>query len=379
MGGLSFNIYNILILIGCVQGLLLALLLVRNNSFRKTSNLYLALAMVSFSLSNFHQVLLDIRIGQQYTVLLFLPLSWGLLIPFAFYFFVQYLIHPHYRAGKLKFWLLLPFIVHAAVQLIELMLFLFKPSVLYQYSWDHRNITVGIEIFSIFFSLVILFIMVADIARYQKNIRDYYSTLSNKTLSWLQNLMYAMIGLWFFWSVPYLYEVFTNRFLQWHHYPLWIGMSVVVYWIGYSTHSRKEVFLLPDFIPSKSVEVKEITKLSDKTEEHHQRLLKAMEEKRPYLNPELNLEMLAAEIDLSAGYLSQIINTKEGVNFYDFINRFRVEEAKKMMGNPAYAHYSILAIGLEAGFNSKSTFNTAFKKYSGTTPSSFKKQIGSVA
>ena len=71
--------------------------------------------------------------------------------------------------------------------------------------------------------------------------------------------------------------------------------------------------------------------------------------------------------------LSYIINNGFDENFYQFINRFRIEEAKKLILNPNMNHLSLLGIGFEVGFNSKSVFNTTFKKNTGKTPSEFKK------
>ncbi|MEL6256529.1 MAG: helix-turn-helix domain-containing protein [Bacteroidota bacterium] len=78
---------------------------------------------------------------------------------------------------------------------------------------------------------------------------------------------------------------------------------------------------------------------------------------------------------LSNGYLSQIINQKEGKNFFDFINGYRVEEVKRNLADPNFDHFSILGIGLEAGFKSKSTFNAVFKKMTGHTPTAYKKLL----
>jgi AraC-like DNA-binding protein len=119
--------------------------------------------------------------------------------------------------------------------------------------------------------------------------------------------------------------------------------------------------------------------LSEKTEDHYQNLLAVMKAKKLYLNPDLNLEMLASDVQLSSGYVSQIINKREKSNFYDFVNRHRVEEAKELMANTKFKHYSLLAIGQEAGFNSKTTFNTAFKRHTGATPSQFRKALPSTA
>ena len=87
------------------------------------------------------------------------------------------------------------------------------------------------------------------------------------------------------------------------------------------------------------------------------------------------MTLLAAKMKLSNGYLSQIINQKEGKNFFDFINGYRVEEVKRNLANPNFDHFSILGIGLEAGFKSKSTFNAVFKKMTGHTPTAYKRLL----
>ena len=84
---------------------------------------------------------------------------------------------------------------------------------------------------------------------------------------------------------------------------------------------------------------------------------------------------LALITELSNSYLSQIINQSQGQNFFDFINAYRVEEVKSLLHHPDYAHYTILGVAQEAGFKSKSTFNSVFKKMTGMTPSDYKKSL----
>ena len=91
-----------------------------------------------------------------------------------------------------------------------------------------------------------------------------------------------------------------------------------------------------------------------------------------YLDPYLSLENLSQEMGTSTSSLSKLINTYSESNFSDFINKFRVEEAKKLLSRPDYGSYTIVAIGLECGFNSKSTFYNAFKKFTGKTPTQFR-------
>ncbi len=105
--------------------------------------------------------------------------------------------------------------------------------------------------------------------------------------------------------------------------------------------------------------------------EKYKYLISKMSEDCYYKENNLSLNGLAKKLDMSPNYLSQIINEKEGKNFYDFINSFRVEEFKRLIANPKNKHYTLLALAYDCGFNSKSSFNRSFKKHSGITPSQY--------
>ncbi len=100
-----------------------------------------------------------------------------------------------------------------------------------------------------------------------------------------------------------------------------------------------------------------------------------MKTKKPYLNPELNIFQLSDILNVKKHHLSQVINEKSGMNFFDFVNTFRVEEIKRNLADPSLKNLTLLGIGLESGFNSKATFNSAFKKFTGLTPSDFQKTL----
>ena len=113
---------------------------------------------------------------------------------------------------------------------------------------------------------------------------------------------------------------------------------------------------------------------SEKAQYHARQLQRIMEEQALYMNEALTLPLLAESLNLSPSHLSQVINQQFEKNFFDFINTYRVEEAKRRLRNPQFSHFSILAIGLDCGFRSKSSFNRAFKKFVGQTPSEFRKE-----
>jgi AraC-like DNA-binding protein len=99
-----------------------------------------------------------------------------------------------------------------------------------------------------------------------------------------------------------------------------------------------------------------------------------MENNKLYLDSEIGLPELAKEMNISSHDLSYVLNDGFGVNFSQFINSYRIDEAKQLMLSEKYRHLNILGIAYNAGFNSKTTFNTTFKKETGLSPSQFIKQ-----
>jgi AraC-like DNA-binding protein len=99
-----------------------------------------------------------------------------------------------------------------------------------------------------------------------------------------------------------------------------------------------------------------------------------MQSNKPYLEPELTLDQLAVLLAFKPRILSQVINEILQQNFFDFINRYRIEEARRLLTNPEDKKITILEVLYKVGFNSKSSFNTLFKKYTGLTPTEFKKK-----
>ena len=107
---------------------------------------------------------------------------------------------------------------------------------------------------------------------------------------------------------------------------------------------------------------------------YYSQLLSILENEKLYLNPELVLQDLADRMQSSSKVLSQVINQRSGLNFFDFINSYRCEELKSIMAD-ADPKVTILEIMYQAGFNSKSSFNKEFKKLNGITPTEFRRSI----
>ncbi|MCK4836489.1 MAG: helix-turn-helix domain-containing protein, partial [Candidatus Aminicenantes bacterium] len=110
-------------------------------------------------------------------------------------------------------------------------------------------------------------------------------------------------------------------------------------------------------------------------EKYLTKLIQFMETQKSYLDPGINLHRLSKKLMIPDHYISQIINTKLKQNFFDFINSYRIEEAKRRISSSDFQNMSFLQIAFDVGFNSKSAFNRAFKKHTAMTPSEYKKII----
>ncbi len=117
------------------------------------------------------------------------------------------------------------------------------------------------------------------------------------------------------------------------------------------------------------------TLTANQVEEHKEKLLALIQRERPYLNPEISLAGLSKKLSLSPKHLSQVINQSFEKSFFDFINSFRVREVQRILKDSRDEKLTVLEAMYEAGFNSKSSFNTAFKKETGQTPTEFRKSL----
>ena len=103
-------------------------------------------------------------------------------------------------------------------------------------------------------------------------------------------------------------------------------------------------------------------------------LLELMEKEKPYLDPDMTVTKLAKKLEIPKEHISQVVNQQFYMNFNHFLNKYRVEEAKKRLKDPAEDKFVVLKIAYDVGFNSKSTFNTAFKKFTGMSPSQYREK-----
>ena len=204
-------------------------------------------------------------------------------------------------------------------------------------------------------------------------------------LQWLKQVLWGLallVGLW-------LNELFFH--LSWVLALTPVGYLGAVFYLAHYALRQPEVFAFPAPVRAEIQELwqpatpalpdpapgsaKQARLSPSQVAYWQQRLRQLLETEKVYLEADLSLPALAQRVGLSTHELSYVLNEGFGVNFFQFINAYRVAEAQRLLASPRHQHLSIVGIAFEAGFSSKTTFNTTFKKTTGLTPSQFLQEV----
>lgn len=390
-----FSIVELLLTIVFVLSILFSVqLFISKNSSTKANRalgFYFLLLSVYYVLNT--PYVIKIQSFQYLLVVLILPIFLSI-NPF-YYFYVKHLTNekqnykPNYYIHLTPFFifvianLVTYFLMPSSDDLIEFKSLFKKQDVIYNWvGVKARALAIIIYCLQI---LVYSTLILVEIIKHQKAIKNHFSDISKISLRWIfaliaSTVLFTVIDVMMFYKVIAHNELFTNIYF--------VLMILYLCFLGFFGLRQPSIFnpLSPEIIDKMSldnkdyflnIDKKEIkyisSKLSDEVKERiFNSLIKTMTEYKPYLNPKITIQDLALMIDVNKNYLSQVINEKLGVNFFVFINQYRINEAKNMLSNKDFDHLSIEGIGNSVGFNSRSVFNNAFKQLENVTPTQFK-------
>ena len=346
--GISTNIIVILSSIGALNGLILSIFLLFSKGEYKHANRILALLVFAISLrigksvliSFFYAPLIIIQIGLTGFV------SIGPLL----YIYLLYLLEPKSKRKTIPM-----ILAHSSSIFIFISLCLFLPPKLYLIYRHH--IYFYIQLVFLFYLLISFFLWKKNRAAYKNDRKRLF------ILNWAK---YMISGVFIIWLAYYLNVVFYKKFFYILSPILYsFILYISIFWI-LNKRNFTTVF-------SQEEKYRHSALSDDESTEYLNLLLEKTEKDKFYLDPNITITKVAEDLGTLPLYLSQIINKDLNKSFSDFINSYRLEEAKKKLSSEKYSHIKIAAIALESGFNSISSFNTAFKKQNNCTPSEFRK------
>lgn len=217
------------------------------------------------------------------------------------------------------------------------------------------------------------------LTKYKKLLTDNFSYTDKINLDWLYRLIIGLAGIW-------LIILFVER-----DDVIFASVAVYVLFIGY--YGIKHVGVFSNYSHTMTLEenqeLKEVDEFSVNGSTKYQysnltddvlttlndKLTDLMNQRKLFLEPDLTLSILAQELDINPNTLSEVINRIQKMNFYDYVNKLRVEEFKVLVTIPTNKKFTLLALAYQSGFNSKTSFNRNFKKITGLIPSEYVSKI----
>lgn len=372
--------------IAIFQGIVIGLILLKSPFFKSKANRYLAFAIFSISLSLLGIVLNITQLIEQYPFLRIIEnIDTLTLFPvFILLFIINQVNHPQKKSKKLR-WLFVPFCI--STLLITVIDTILESQA---NSYTEFAIYSSITLASILLLLVFLFIPFVLIKTY-KYIQHSTHKKEKKWLTYLWSFEVTLLGSFLLLTSlsPFVVNEISNIIQI-----IALFATLLIHWIAYSgvytlklaneqesikalranqitqpkSNSAEQLPLL-----SHKIEVTNEQNSSLKENTYFQALEKLCTEQKIYRDSTLNRNKVAEMLGISPSYVSQIVNSVTGDNFATYINRYRIEEVKALIIGEEFNNYSLLAIGLECGFQSKTTFYNSFKKMTGMTPHAYKK------
>jgi AraC-like DNA-binding protein len=358
-----FNFYTLLTGIAGVNLIFISLYsLLHKERSKSLTALFLSLFCIFLALNLLYDILTLNQIFGFY--LKFLD-EFSLLLAFpCLYFYVLLLTRNHLQFQK-------RYLLHCIPALLFLMVWVFPPESFL--SWN-RNFTMSLlyRHFNHLQFLAYIILIFGIIKKNDKVSRELISSMENGDLKWIKELLVFLPVLFVALILDNVGLIDGNLMA--------IPLLLFSYWLGYQTINQKDIYynVSNDFKMETVVPEQNRYKNSKLTQANKKayaaRIEEFMSREKPYLNNEITLTTMANKLDLKPIHLSQVLNEEFKENFYAFINRYRIIESQRLLKDERYQNYSIQAIAFEAGFNSMSTFNKAFKEIVGKSPSTFQKE-----
>lgn len=369
------DIFALITILGVVQGVFFALLFFTQKKGNIKANRFLGMLYLSFAISIIHFIFTHLELYQRFPHIMGVALPITLLFGPLFYFYIATLVNNKYEFKKSDILHYVPFVM---VVLVNLPFYIdsteAKLEVLHQFGCMREvffnKIATIVQLIQFF---VYLIVIVKIVNKHNESIKNRMSDIEKISLSWVRTIVYALFALHIilalFLVMNFMGYDFMELFSQF--FPLLV--SFCIYSVGFMALRQPVIELGNSNITvnnSKKYEKSTLTK--EKADMISDSLIELMNIEKIYTNNPITLQTLAEKLEISGHHLSQVINEKFEKNFFDFINYYRIEEAKSLLLSPQKQNFTILSIANEVGFNSKSAFNTAFKKHTNKTPTQFK-------
>jgi len=238
--------------------------------------------------------------------------------------------------------------------------------------WAVRSPWLVVLVLSILQTIAYVISIIRLLREYSERVRSAYSTIDRVNLGWLRRRLAVYAAIWAVGLAMMAVGGLESRAIGLIGQIVLFLVALNTFATGYRAMLQPEIFFGPvEARPVRRYEKSSLT--PENAALHKTRLLEYMEREKAFLDPEITLPKLAQALAIPIAHLSRIVNELFGRNFFEFVNQYRVDEAKRRLAGPDASQDKLITVALDCGFNSLATFNRVFKEMAGRTPSDFRK------
>lgn len=371
MEGPQLNIWAVLILLGVSHGLFLAVVLWFKKQNRNANRVFALLILsITYHLFDYAMSISGMVFQMPHLMLSSYPLLF-VIAPLFYLYILSFLngglsldwkIGLHFIPAVLLLILFLPFYLKPGSYKIDYLLSIGASG--FEEVPGEQFVIMGAQVIQLFIYLLFSYRLVNQ--RYQL----YQMRKANqvKKFRWLNYATLVLLSFVILYAIFLVLLIVNKQYRVETDYVIAVTLSMLLFAAGYVALVQPELFAEGLNGNGRKL-LKEEASQSVKS-----RLENWMGRKKPYLLEDLKISDLAEALDIPIHHLSEVINQEYQLNFFDFVNQYRIEEAKRLLVHPEYQDQKILAIAFDTGFSNKGTFNRVFKKFTGQTPSAYRKK-----
>ena len=370
------NLHHILLILTSFLFFMFSVFLVTYKKGNTLSYKFLAVFLFSHAILLFDRIFMSSSLPKTCPHLL--SIGWPFIYLFspAMFLYTQSITEKSFKLKKRHLLHLLPFFIFTSVAVF---IFYIKSG---EFKLAHFApcVTLPDPARTIHFTLiecqffVYAFLSLRWLHQYRRRIKIYYSTIDQINLDWLSTLLYSFI----LWRIVFVMTIYLPIRPSALKDTLGIILDIAFWFFAmvliFKSLQQSTVFLgIPETVDQPKYKNSPIA--PNLNDQYVQKVNDYMKNQKPYLIPSLTIQELAQSLSIHSKILSQVLNESFGKSFYDFINGYRIDEAKQRLASPDYVGKTVLEILYDVGFNSKAAFNRIFKEYTGITPTQFRNQM----
>jgi AraC-like DNA-binding protein len=385
MNEVVFNFHDVVLLMTAMQCCFFAVLLVATNATKSPSNYFLAAFLLAHAFIPLHELILwgavfKWKMREVFPNAFFIGGFAYYVDAVLLYFYVKSLVFRDFALKRRDLLHLIPLVIFIAFMIL---VFYSRPfaervELIRNESFVYGASYISMDFFCKTLRVIYCALSFLLILKYKDILKSTHSNIEKVDLIWLKLLVIGFLGVTLMEVILSISKIVG--LLKTHDLRVFEYMGLTGYYSLFILVNLLVFTSMRYFATFEAVKQKDSHKkpLNDKllNPEFAEKIDSIMRSEKPYLMPDITLDILAEKLAIPAKDLSMTINRHFHNNFYEFINNYRIEEAKKILVDAKNKHKTITDIYLEVGFNSKSVFNTFFKKIVGVTPSQYRQEHG---